>query len=499
MTTSTATLALALTCSTLTHATGSGPGYPADPVAAALKAAGRNRGEIERVINHCAGDPQKLDAARWLVEHMIGKAYKVVTTVDKAGKDVGFDCLKYPNLNAALDAYDALERQHGSLGQKITPHFDLTNLKAGFLIDHIDRAFEAWRTLPWARAVSYETFRDYVLPYRGGKEPAEPWRAELMARYASLPSAMKDPSSIQEAADLINKDLGEWVGFWDLYYMHPTEQGFSEMKRSRKGRCGDLSNLATMALRSNGIPCAIDYTPMWADTGNNHAWPVVLDRNGVGHASVTKAAKVYRKTFANQPSNLVYHRRRGEAIPPWLDRPDYVDVTTQYLPTSDVRLRLTHSKAAHAYLCVFNDGEWKPIHWATIAADGGATFTAMGRDILYLPATYTRNGVRSAGPPFVLTAAGEVLPITARPELPVAVTMEATSTGPSNPAPLKIGVEYELFGWQDGWKSVGKQTATGPTLSFEGVPSGGLYRLVASGSRREERPFVLNDGRPIWR
>ncbi len=491
-------IGLALTLSAGANAVGHGSSYPADPVAAALKAAGRNQGEIRRVLSHYANDPRKLDAARWLVEHMIGKAYKVVTIVDRSGKDVGFDCLKYPNLNAAHDAYDALEKRHGPLRQKITAHYDLANLKADFLIEHIDRAFEAWTTLPWARRVSYEAFREYVLPYRGGKEPAEAWRAELMARYASISGAMKDPSSIQEAADLINKDLGAWVGFWDLYYMHPTEQGFSEMKQSRKGRCGDLSNLATMVLRSNGIPCAIDYTPYWADTGNNHAWPVALDQDGAGRASVGKAAKVYRKTFANQPSNLAYHARRGETLPPWLDRPDYADVTNQYLPTSDVRIHIARSKAAHAYLCVFNDGEWRPIHWATVSSDGDAVFTDMGRDILYLPVTYHRSGIKPVGPPFVLTTSGNVVASAAQDALPIRVTVGATSRG-TGEYRLKTGAEYELYVWRDGWRAVGKQTAAGKPLTFDSVPSGALYWLVETGSRREERPFVLEDGKPVWR
>lgn len=426
----------ALLSAPMARAFGAGGGYPSDPVASALRAAGSNRAEIERALDHYANDAEKLDAVRWLIGHMIGKAYKVVTVTDRSGKDAGFDALKYPDLNAALDAYDAIERLRGPLQQKVTAYPDLERLKAAFLIEHVDRAFEAWRTLPWARDVTYRAFRDYVLPYRSGKEPAEAWRAELMARYAGLPSKMKSAADLREAAGLISADIGAWVGFWDLYYMHPTEQGFSEMKRSLKGRCGDLSNLATMALRANGIPCAIDYTPYWADTGNNHAWPVVLDQNGSGHEVVGKAAKVYRKTFANQPGNLIYDVRRGEAIPPWLDRPDYVDVTTQYLPTTDVRLLLGR-KAPHAYLCVFNDGEWRPIQWSRVGADGAAVFAAMGRDILYLPATYGKSGLRAAGAPFVLSSAGNVTPCAARPELPIQVTVAATSRGAARRAAVR--------------------------------------------------------------
>ncbi len=492
----------ALFAAALAFAVAMGPAcaapYPADPVAAALKAAGKNRAEMQRILTHYAADAQKLEAARSLLSSMIGKAYKVVTQVDARGRKVDFDCLRYPNLEAAMQAYEALEKKHGALSDRPTPTFDLATLKADFLIDHIDRAFAAWKTLPWAREVSWETFRDYVLPYRAGKEPAEAWRGELMARYADLPGKMKDPADLREAAGLISGDLGGWVGFWDLYYMHPTEQGFSEMKLSRKGRCGDLSNLAMFALRANGIPCATDYTPYWADAGNNHAWPVTLDARGRGHDSVGKAAKIYRKTFANHAENLCYHAADGERIPPWLDRPDYVDVTAQYLPTTDVALALSgpQSGAAHAYLCVFNDGEWRPIQWGA-AERGRVAFAAMGRNIAYLPATFGKAGVQAAGPPFILTPEGQVRPLPASAALPSALTVAATSRGPEGYR-LATGKAYELFVYQDGWRSLGKQTAEGRPLTFADAPSGGLYWLVEEGSRREERIFTVEGGKQVW-
>lgn len=464
--------------------------YPKDPLAAALTAAGANRPQIQKVLEHYQADPQKLDAAKYLIQHMTGKAYKVVTLVDKDGRDVGYDCLKYPNLDAAIAAQDELERTHGALTERISPTYDLQSLRAEFLIEHIDRAFEAWRTFPWAKSVTYETFRTYVLPYRGGKEPAEAWRGELMARYAGLAAKMKDPTDLREAAGLINADLGQWVGFWDLYYLHPTEQGFSEMKKSQKGRCGDLSNLATFALRANGIPCAIDYTPFWADTGNNHAWPVVLDANGVGHESVGKAAKIYRKVFANQPGNLLYDQRKGETLPPWLDRPDYVDVTSQYLPTTDVAVSLSKS-APHAYLCVFNDGEWRPIQWGKVTR-GRVVFKGMGRNILYLPVAYGTKGIQPAGYPFTLGADGVSHAIAGGKSL-----MEVTLTHTARDRAVSEGKGYELFHWADGWKSLGKATA-GKAVSISKAPVNALLWLVEEGSHHEERPFTYVDGKQVW-
>ncbi len=461
--------------------------YPKDPIKEALKIAGKNRPEIQKVLDHYKNDPQKLEAAQFLIEHMIGKAYKVVTTVDKKGNDVGFDALNYKNLDEALNAYDALEKKHGTLQDKVTPFYDLQCLNADFLIGHIDYAFKAWKELPWAHAVDWNTFKNYVLPYRSGKEPAEPWRPELMARYSWVPNQIQDKSSLTEANALIGADINSWVGFWDLYYMHPTEQGYSEMKRSRKGRCGDLSNFTNTVLRANGIPCTIDYTPYWADTGNNHAWPLALSATGTASdSSIHKAAKIYRKTFANHPENLLYHQQKGEVLPPWLNRPDYTDVTTQYLPTTDLLLRVT-TKAPHVYLCVFNDGEFRPIQWAEVKGEM-ATFKAMGRDILYLPASYGKKGIQPVGEPFILKNDGIAESILASDKAQKMQLDAKNSTG-----------TYELFYWKGGWKSLGTRKPVNEKVAYDAVPADSLLWLIDKGGHREERPFLVIDGQVVYR
>ena len=87
--------------------------------------------------------------------------------------------------------------------------------------------------------------------------------------------------------------------------------------------------------------CASDYTPWWAASDNNHAWEVVLDERGQGRAGLAgKAAKVYRKTFAYQPCSLGAQLNTNEAVPRWLSGTHYIDVTSQYQATSNVRVSI---------------------------------------------------------------------------------------------------------------------------------------------------------------
>ena len=64
--------------------------------------------------------------------------------------------------------------------------------------------------------------------------------------------------------------------------------------------------------------------------------------------------------------------------------------------------------------------------------------------------------------------------------------------------PLTPGQEHELFYWLEGWQSLGTAAANVEDVSFEGVPSGGLYWLVAEDSDEDERIFTIDDGIQVW-
>lgn len=42
---------------------------------------------------------------------------------------------------------------------------------SAFLVNHIEWAFKVWREQPWGKHVDFDTFYEYILPYRIGDEP----------------------------------------------------------------------------------------------------------------------------------------------------------------------------------------------------------------------------------------------------------------------------------------------------------------------------------------
>jgi hypothetical protein len=470
-----------------------------------LVRAGENRWQLETVLRHYrdGGDPLKIEAAAFLIGNMDGHGYAVNTLHDAHHNAIDFDALDYATFDEALAAIEALESE-----QRTRFDADVRTVSAEYLIDNIDLAFRAWREKPWARNLSFRAFCEYVLPYRGSNEPIDSWRQPCLDRYADLPGQMKDPADAREAAELIRRDVHGWVRFSDLYYLHPTDQGFAEMSAGQVGRCEDISNMMGYAMRANAIPVATDYTPYWADRDNNHAWEVVLDEDGRGRASLShRAAKIYRKTFEIQGDTLGAIKTDREAVPKWLAGRNFIDVTAQYLTTSDVTIELEQKPpdgARFAYLCVFNGGEWKAIHWGMIE-DDRVMFTDMGRDIAYLPAYYVGKELRPAAAPFILDEQAHIHPLRADPDR--VLTIEVIPSTPATPATsdagapaggpviaVKPGGVYELFVWDDGWRSLGTRTGGEEPVAFESVPAGALYWLVEEGSRRLERIFTIEDG-----
>ena len=66
------------------------------------------------------------------------------------------------------------------------PASDLRSLGAGFLLENVNLAFEAWEAAPWHDRISKELFLNEVLPYASLTEEREAWRKELREKCAPL-------------------------------------------------------------------------------------------------------------------------------------------------------------------------------------------------------------------------------------------------------------------------------------------------------------------------
>jgi hypothetical protein len=488
--------------------------HRSDRLESALAGAGENRIELERALRHYEnGDSEKQIAMEFLLENMPGHGFVDLQFFDESKNEVPFEALDYKSLNEAQDAFGELESEHGPMnyGRKtFVP--DLEVITADYLIDNVEMAFAAWRDKPWAQEMSFDTFCQHILPYRGSNEPLDDWRPTVMEHFSNLHGELEDPLDASAAARQIEKQAHAWVGFWDLYYLHPTDQSYSEMMDAGKGRCEDITNMISYGLRANAVAVGSDYTPAWANRDNNHAWTTVLGPDGRGATRQGNiAAKIYRKTFAIQHDAWMHRAAEGEPVPRWLARDHFIDVTDQYMDVMDAKVQLTATPPAGnllAYLCVFNGGEWIAIAAGAIDGDS-VTFEGMGPGIIYLPAFYDGKDLIPAAPPFTLELDRiKFLNGAGAPDA-IAVTQAViTTTKPEADDPdkqqaipellVQAGETYELFYWNQSWQSLGKRTASTNSIGFDNLPGHHLYWLVRDGSRKLERIFTLEPNLKYW-
>jgi hypothetical protein len=488
-----------------------------------LNKAGANKVELEKVINHYKETREviKEEAAYFLIGNMEDQGYAVYELSDSTGTLVNFDVLSYKDYDQLLLGWDSIEKARGQIDFKLdTLIHDYQTITAEYLIKNIDLAFEAWNNFPWSKKLSFDKFCEYVLPYRSTNEPLEDWRYYFMNELSWVKDSIKDESDPVEAACLVNDYIKSWFRFDPRYYEHPTDQGLKEMLLNKMGRCEDMTNIAIYAMRAMGIPVMSDFTPYWANTGNNHAWNAILDKNDsvimfMGGESNpgdyklgNKLAKVYRKTFAVQEKSLKEKMEDWEKAPKYINSRCIIDVTNEYVPVKNVKIELIKGipdSTNFAYICVFNSGEWKAIDY-TRPYGNKASYSKMGMGIAYLPAFYYDEQIIPAGDAIILTDSGKIETMKPNPaslkdlklfSTTKRITKETTDF--VEQAEFVAGKNYTLYYWDDKWEKVGVQMAGNGPLMFSKVPSNAIYWLVEDGSRKEERIFTIGiDGNQVW-
>ena len=407
-----------------------------------LRLAGENRAELEAVLEHYKHDPQKLEAARFLLLNMpgaFGAGEELVTACEPflPRYDSLMRVHSYDSLLHVFDygGKDVWERQVDSMlndyhlrnRQRLERRhlLDLHTLTAQRLITEIDQAFEAWQQNLYTRERPFEEFCEYILPYRRKNGLViDSARQLFYARHGEEFFRKPGRSVVDEVDSLLYR------------YRHITHSGFagtaipivaaSTFEALRHGLCEHRCWYNSLLFSSLGLCVAIDFVPAWGNRNNSHTWNVLIDK-GVSYPFESfweeerwKYKHIYHNTDIDKTWGLfmlpkVYRRtyRRyveGPLADEAVDREDIPslfrevrkrDVSHEYFDTVNltVELKEVPEGVRYAYLCVLNYNEWTPVQWGKIEA-GKAEFKGMGRNILYLPMYCKRGVMRPAGAPF---------------------------------------------------------------------------------------------------
>ncbi len=380
----------------------------------ALEFAGDNCVELEKVLEHYRTDPEKLEAARFLIRNMPGWYSYEGNELDSIHHLLVGVCEGRPISKREKNKWNRISFD------SLSKIYDAQVITAEYLIDNIDLAFEVWRKYPWNRNLPFDDFCELILPYRIADEPLSDWRKLYYEDYGTLLDSLYKGDDVIEASKIIDGKLRK------LYYIYNTDFRIPHLDavflyHNRIGYCREACDLTIYAMRACGISVATDYFAYSPDYQHYHCWTMLRDTTGtflqfgfnefeasrdtLRHDG-RKKGKVYRYCFGVQPEKISGISGNKRLYPVFRNR--FVkDVTSEYFGSNDTTIPIQIPGEQYIYLGIFSPGGWIPIDMA-LGNAGKVTFRDIEPDVIY-QTLYQGDGGKlyPAGYPFISKRGGE--------------------------------------------------------------------------------------------
>lgn len=390
----------------------------------ALKYAGDNRIELEKVINHYKSNSLKKKAAVFLIENMPGHY---------SYEDTSYSNKYYNEIDRVAEIYqNKSERIKDSLYRSVTNQYtkyprvveDIKCIISSFLIDNIDSSFEVWQHGEWATHLNFDEFCEYLLPYKVCEiQDLDHWKEYFKdfcnGSIQQLHYCHLFENAAYYACETVNRALRDKVSPRLINEDQLPVRRMSTLSKIPFGICDDYTILALAVMRAKGIPTVMDFTPQWPYRSQGHSWNVLLETSGKKvvfkgagdgpahpHKEEHRMAKAFRSTYAI--NREIRNIQLTERYLPATFTPFMKDVTVEYQATTTINVPIQSStNHKYAYLAVFDNANWVPIYWGKIE-EGKVLFKEMGRRVFYLPAYYEAGSIKPFADPVLLKANGEI-------------------------------------------------------------------------------------------
>ncbi len=396
----------------------------------ALDYSGKNRAELEKVLEHFQDDPEKLAAAKFLITNMSAHVSFYGDEIENFYRDAE-DVL---SLNVSP------EEQHGMiLTQSKTKYKSLQEnvggdaflIKSDFLIRNIDLAFDQWKNQSWCSHLTFDEFCEWLLPYKiVDGQKLDDWRDTVMNNFTDTIKVMSPYDerghTILGASEAIRTEIVNKIKprvVWGVTHGYSLYSSDLYSKWTY-GTCEDYVNLGVMTFRSMGIPAVVDEVPIWGRKNWGHTWYTILTDNGrelsnadciispIGFGSFypyERFPKVFRRTFSINPEIQEYQSKSKFRYP---FATCVQDVTEKYSRTSDIEIEINNkiNKDKYVYISMLvNRGgpEWQIIDFGKVKHKK-ACFSKMGRNNMYMVLGFNGKALTPISSPFILKKNGTI-------------------------------------------------------------------------------------------
>lgn len=395
-----------------------------------LDLAHSNKSELESIIDHYKDDEEKLKAAFFLLENMDSRGsiqgeFKEYHDIFSFTDSLIQAKPEKKKLNKAVkERLSLLEKKYGPVQSKIERfEDDLIYIKADYLIKNIDLAFDAWKNNKWAKDVDFETFCNYILPYRIHDEPLSDFRSFFIEELSWLEDSMKDPTDVHEACLLINNFMHSKFTFVEGLGSIPFPSAI-DMYKFGAGECEQRYFLIVSAMRSVGVPVAIDFSPQYNHWAGKHSWVSLITNDSIvpfnaGEyykklptkrtipVGMETSSTVFRNCFAKQHNSPLFTEKSKFDVPVNFRKRFIKNVSADYnYPMTSVTIeQVDESNDRTIYLGCFGKG--KEIIAVDYLPKGENKFKHIGKCGVYVPFFFKNNKMEMISYPFILSCEGD--------------------------------------------------------------------------------------------
>lgn len=288
-----------------------------------------------------------------------------------------------------------------------------------FLIEHINNAFKVWRNNKYTQKLSFEEFKEYILPYNSLQFYSFLNSGKRLNKIFVPLLNIDSSKAITECIERYNITIG-YIRNINGENRRKVPAGLYDMYVHGIHDCTDIAVWGCNILRACGIPTVVEHVIGYRDFVGKHyhcsvynldseKWnPFNAESSLPGNFSFDnpKCLNVYRHLYAAQKESPYFLRNKNESIPAELASPCIKDVTSEYQDVYKVSLPCDSSLHNNlAYLATFNAKSGiKVTTWGVVdSTTNRVTFNNALPDILYIPVYYTKNGYKSFSSPFYLS------------------------------------------------------------------------------------------------
>lgn len=306
----------------------------------------------------------------------------------------------------------------------MSPHADAEVITSRFLIRHINHAFRVWKHSPFAQRLTFEEFKEYILPYRciegyGFNETGEEY-ARWLDRYVRADTA----GTVRHCVQAYNLAVN---GFRDLNgnTLREGRGGFYDLYTHGKHDCVDIASYGCNILRACGLPTMVEYNVCYRNLSGRHyhccLWNAATEEwetfnaesslPGDGDWAFAETMNVYRQMYGAQKDTPWFLRAKGESVPPVLNNPCIRDVTSRLRRTVSITLPCPYDGPNNlVYLATFNrsGGGVLPVTWGVVDKERHeVTFQYAIPDALYVLVCTEHRRLRVLSAPFSIADEAE--------------------------------------------------------------------------------------------